>query len=337
MQTKELRNIAIFRALQLGDLLCTIPAVRALRRYLPEASIVLIGLPWAEQLIKRFPMYFDRLIPFPGYPGLPEQPYNPTDVARFISDMQSERFDLALQMHGNGTVVNPLVELFGATHTGGFYTVGGYRPDSSLFMPYPAHVHEICRHLLLIQHLGIPHQGVHLEFPVNEQDYADFEALKLPVQPGAYICVHPGSRAAWRQWPSSAFACMADLCAGLGYDVVITGTTQEVSITNEVARRMNHRPIIAAGKTSLGSLAVLIKQAKAIISNCTGVSHLASALETPGVIINLDREPNRWRPLNKSILATIDWTRTPDLSLVEKALMDRLLLRVTSEQLIDSL
>src|SRR5207249_22584 len=56
------RSIVMLRALQLGDLLCTVPVFRAIRRAFPDAEISLIGLPWARELIDRLPGYIDELI-----------------------------------------------------------------------------------------------------------------------------------------------------------------------------------------------------------------------------------------------------------------------------------
>src|SRR5688572_9213983 len=94
---ESIQSICIFRALQLGDMLCSVPAFRALRMQFPEARITLVGLPWAKWMVKQFPLYFDVFIEFSGYPGLPEKPYESRDVVNFLSEMQDRKFDLVLQ------------------------------------------------------------------------------------------------------------------------------------------------------------------------------------------------------------------------------------------------
>jgi len=319
MDKTSIRKIGIFRALQLGDLLCAIPAVRALKDAMPQADIYLIGLPGSEALARRFRKYFAGIIPFPGYPGLPEQAYDVKKIASFIAYMQEQRFDLMLQMQGNGTLVNQLVELFGAACTGGYYMPHDYKPPGEWFMPYPDHGHEVLRHLSLMRHLGIG--GTHaMEFPVEEEDIRKFAALDLGLERKKYVCIHPGSRGAWRRWPPAFFAALADSCCRQGIKVVLTGTKEELGIVEATAGQMKHEAVIAAGRTDLGTMAVLLQDAFALISNCTGVAHMAAAIQTPGIIISMDGEPHRWGPMDKTLFYTLDWLADPDFAKAEKAL-----------------
>jgi ADP-heptose:LPS heptosyltransferase len=315
LPVRDIKKIAVFRALQLGDLLCAIPAVRALRKAYPDASITLLGLPWAEALLTRFPGYFDAFLHFPGYPGLPEQPYNEVIFNQFTEKMQEEKFDLLIQLQGNGTVVNRMLPSLGARYLAGFYNEESFVP-SDLFMPYPEHLPEPLRHLRLMEYLGIPADGTELEFPLYPEDEAAADHLFLPVEPGRYVIIHPGSRGSWRQWPPQYFALMADYCIEKGYTALITGTDAEKDITTEVTKCMRHPSIDLTGKTNLGAAGVLIRNAFMLISNCTGVSHIASATRTPSVVISMDGEPERWAPLNKNLHKVIDWTKHPGLDQV---------------------
>lgn len=307
---QNIHKIAVFRALQLGDMMCVIPAIRALRKAYPNAEITLLGMPWAKSFVKRFNNYFNRFIHFPGCEGLPEQAYDEQSLRSFIKQMKKENFDLVLQMQGNGTIVNPLMFLFDAKNVAGFYNDESY-VASDLFLVYPNYGSEIERHTALMTHLGIPSAGTELEFPLTEKDYHEYAALLLPVMEQQYVVVHPGSRGTWRQWPPKFFAALADYCIEQGFTVVITGTDDEKLITEELIKCMRYAPIDLTGKTNLGAVAVLIRNAFMLIANCTGVSHIASALKTPSVIISMDGEPERWAPLNKEIHRTIDWTKNP--------------------------
>jgi ADP-heptose:LPS heptosyltransferase len=311
LPAEKINTMAIFRALQLGDLLCSVPAWRALRKTYPLAKISFIGLPGMKELVERYPQYIDEFIPFPGYPGLPEQPFDDWKFQTFLTNMQNRNFDLVLQLQGNGSIVNQMLSLFGAKYLVGFCQNASH--STELLLEYPNFGSEITRHLALMKHLEInDSENKVLEFPVREKDFAELQYLNLGLSEKQYVCLHPGSRGSWRQWPTLYFAAIADFCVACGYKVVITGTANELELAKEVAQLSNYRPVICSGKTNLGTVAALLKNAKALIANCTGVSHLAAALETPSVVISMDGEPERWAPLNKKIHRTVDWNTSPD-------------------------
>lgn len=312
----EVKKTGVFRALQLGDLLCSIPAIRAFKTTYPDTELTLIGLPWAKSFAERFNHYFTDFIVFPGYPGLPEQEFNHHRFESFTLTLQEKKLDLILQMQGNGTIVNAMLKNFGARFMAGFDLHQDIISTEARLLKYPGKCHEIDRHLALMSFIGIRSESDELEFPIYHKDRAEFAEMNLPVKPKKYICLHPGSRGTWRQWPPLYFAAIGNYCHSLGFDVVITGTQDELQIVKHVASLMKTKPIIAAGRTTLGSLAVLIEQSAAIICNCTGVSHMASALKVPAVVISMDGEPWRWAPKDDQLQRCVDWTRNPDYHLV---------------------
>lgn len=299
------RSVALFRALQLGDMLCAVPALRALRIALPQARITLVGLAWARSYARRYAHYIDDFIAFPGYPGLPEQAADAKALAHFLHDMRERQFDLAIQMHGDGRLTNSLVGQFGARRSAGFCSsdVVGAEVLGN-YLPYPEGITEVQRLLRLMEFLGAPSSGEHLEFPLAAEDDAELArhglARRLPA--GAYACLHPGARAVERRWPVRCFAALGDaLREEFGLDIVITGSEHESALAAELAGAMRGPSVDAAAAISYGALAALMRGARILVTNDTGVSHLAAALRLPSVVVFRASDMERWAPLDRRL------------------------------------
>lgn len=293
------RRVAVFRALQLGDMLCAVPALRALRAALPNASVTLVGLPWARDFAARFKAYVDDFLCFPGYPGLPERALDATAWPGFLGQAQARRFELAIQMHGDGSRTNALVELLGARHCAGF--APGEQPGP--FLPYPQRGPEPERLLSLARFLGAPADDARLEFPLEPQDQAHWDGHEAvqALQPGRYVCLHPGARAAERRWPARCFAALADtLAEESGLSVVFTGSAEESGLVQSIMATMRTPAVDAAAAVPAGALAALIARSRLLVGNDTGTSHIAAALRVPSVIVFRASDPQRWAPIDRA-------------------------------------
>lgn len=319
----QLHRVAVFRALQLGDMLCAIPALQALRAALPHAQIILIGLPWARELTTRYPRLLDGFIAFPGAPGLPEQRPRPADWPAFLASVHAHRFNLVLQLHGDGTVTNPLVSLFAADTLAGFAATHAFRPNTQYFAPFPSATTELRGLANFIRALGgagyasADEQGddadepnpFDLNFPIDADDRAALARLAddagLPLRD--YVCIHAGARGATRRWHAARFAQVGDALAARGYRIVLTGTAAEAELVAAVARAMTAPAWNLAGRTTLGTLAALIADARLLVCNDTGVSHLAAALKTASVIVATGSDVQRWAPEDHSRHAVLSY------------------------------
>lgn len=299
IRKEGVERIAVFRALNLGDLLCSMPALRVLRQAFPRARIALIGLESAHSLVERFHHYLDELIVFPGLECFPEQRAREEELPEFYGRMRARRFDLALQMHGDGTRSNEVVRRLGARLEAGFV------PDAALERPgrwlrWPEGRHEIHRYLALLEHLGVPAGHDRLEFPLTAGDRLAAARLlaRAGLEPERTVILHPGARLASRRWPLERFVSVGRGLSAEGWRIAVTGSAAEAPLTRALAAGIGARAVDLCGATDLGQLAAMLERCRLLVCNDTGISHVAAAVGAASVVVASGSDVARWAPLD---------------------------------------
>lgn len=269
---------------------------------LPLAHIALIGLPTAKPLVQRFSHYYDELIVGPEFSGLTPCEASVNDIVAGIARIQREQFDLALQMHGSGSISNPFTVLLGAKQNAGFYLSGQYCPDSGYFLEWTNPMSEVRRYLGFISFLGVPTQGEAIDFllyPDDRQQTRELLSVHRCNPQEQYVCLHPGASNFEKCWSLQGFIDVINQIGNLGVQIVLTGTEAEFPLAQAIVATVAFPIINLAGLTNLGTLAALYANASLVICNDTGVSHLAAAVGVPSVVIFSNSDPVRWAPLNQ--------------------------------------
>jgi heptosyltransferase II len=122
----------------------------------------------------------------------------------------------------------------------------------------------------------------------------------LGLQPGAYYVFAPGAEyGPAKRWPAAYFS---ELAARLELPVVLLGSGKEAALCDEIAAPVNAlragQCLNLAGKTSLPQALDLIAASKSMVSNDSGLMHVAAALDVPQVAILGSSSPLHTPPLN---------------------------------------
>ncbi len=119
----------------------------------------------------------------------------------------------------------------------------------------------------------------------DPQRAATLARLGLTLQrPVAVLC--PGAEfGPSKRWPAAYFAELARKLVDAGYEVWLAGSAHDAAIGEEIARLSERHCVNLGGKTSLAEAIDLISCATLVVSNDSGLMHIAAALDKPLVAI----------------------------------------------------
>jgi ADP-heptose:LPS heptosyltransferase len=262
--------LLILRALGLGDLLTSVPALRALSDAFPKHTRIL-ATPSRLAALARHTGAVNEI--------LPAAPLSPLDA--------SIRPDIAVNFHGSGPQSHRV--LLAASPRRLIAFAHPDVPETSGFPRWHPMEHDVDRWCRLLQESGIP----------ADRSRFDMAPPARPVPAGAAgaTLIHPGAASAARRWPVERWARVARWEVGRGRPVFVTGSPSEGPLARRLARlaRLDDQAVLA-GATDVMDLAAVVAAAGLVLSTDTGIAHLATAMGTPSVVLFGPTSPAEWGP-----------------------------------------
>lgn len=300
VQAESIRRVVVRGTNWVGDSVMTVPALRALRRVLPDAQITLVIRPGTTGIFSEADFVDDVLV------------YDRRGVLSVFGQVREWRrreFDLAvLFQNAFEAALIPFIA--------GVPVRIGYATESRqalLTHPLPlpdwrSSKHEVFYYLYLITALeqtlfgrsDICESEPDASIQISERRKAEAAELLRAydvneADPVVAIC--PGSiNSRAKRWPAERFAALADRLTESRRKVLLIGSKDEIDVTEEVVRRMQNRPVVLTGKTSLDQITAVLDRADLIVTNDTGPAHIGAALGRPTIVIFGPTNPLTTRP-----------------------------------------
>ena len=294
LPTERIRRILAVKLKKIGDVVMTVPALRAIRDTYPEAYLavlvnsgteaVLEGLDWIDEVI-----VFDRR----SKRGRLWQ--RAARQLAFLKELRRRRFDLVIQMtKGDRGAIAAL--LSGARLRAGVDPEGrGFPGKRFLFThlapsPHPQD-HYVEYNLSIVRALGMKTSNLALEMPYGHEDVAAVDSFLAEAGvDGEVPLVHVHTTSSWifKCWTVEGMARLIDhLQAGRGCAVAVTcgPADREKVLCAQILARTNTSPVSFVGRTTLKQLAAISARATLFVSGDTAPMHIAAAVGTPVVAI----------------------------------------------------
>ena len=302
MAVDQIKRVVVRGTNWVGDSVMTIPALRALRRILPDASITLATRPGAKGIFSDVDFVDDVLI---------YDRRNAFSVFGQVREWKRRQFDLAV-LFQNAFEAALIPFLAGVPVRLGYATEAR---QALLTHPLPlpdwrSSKHEVFYYLYLITALEqslfrtstICEAEPDISLALSEsRKSAASELLRSHgvTEERSVVAICPGSiNSRAKRWPAEAYAALADRLIEDRRDVVLIGSKDEIDVTNDVVNRMKQKPVVLTGKTTLDQITAVLGLVDLVVTNDTGPAHIASALGCPTIVIFGPTNPLTTRPFS---------------------------------------
>ena len=304
---EQVRRIGCLMLNGVGDILCTTPALEALKDRYPSARLVMMVRPHLRDLVESNPAV-DEVLCF-GSGSLRER-------VAFVRGLRRQRLDLWVDLHAPtfNTVTgntrhflrNALLMRWSGARFRRAYASGPLRRHLTHPLPHPTQTELREMNLVdLTLPLAWPQPGriYRKRLTLTAQD-REWARRALPAR-GRYIGLYFGSRQPAKLWPAASAARLASmLLARLGEaELVLLGDATDApragALAGELGEAARRRMHDFTGRASFGQTGALMERCDALVSTDSGPMHIGDAVGVPMVaLFSSHNYPAVWRPMN---------------------------------------
>jgi heptosyltransferase-2 len=286
----------------------SVPALRELRRILPNARITLVARPGTADVFIDADFIDDLLI------------YERTGIASVweqVRQWSRRQFDLAILLQ-NAFEAALIASLARVPMRVGYNTQGrGFLLTNPLQVPdwknerheslyYANIISELARILKRQSPVETPAEPICAQRDLHVSPDRK-QAARVLLQEngfgigGPLVLLCPGSvNSRAKRWPAERYAALGDRFIESGANVVLIGSPGELEVSQEVCKHSQRQPMVLTGKTTLAEVSALISLADMLITNDTGPAHISAALHTPTLVIFGPTNPLTTYPMSQN-------------------------------------
>lgn len=302
VQAESIKRVVVRGTNWVGDSVMTVPALRALRRVLPDAHITLVIRPGTTGIFSEADFIDDLLV---------YDRKGPLSVFGQVREWKRRNFDLAV-LFQNAFEAALIPLLAGIPLRLGYATESrqALLSDPLRLPDWRSSKHEVFYYLYLVTALeqmlyqhsdvweSVPDASIHIS-EHRKAEAADLLRTHGVSEADSVVAICPGSiNSRAKRWPAERFAALADRLIDSRRSVLLIGSKDELDVSEDVMRRMRNTPTVLTGKTNLHQITAVLDRADLIVTNDTGPAHIGAALGRPTIVIFGPTNPLTTRPFS---------------------------------------
>jgi heptosyltransferase III len=304
----RVRSILVVRQHnQLGDMLCVVPLLRALRNTYRSARIVLIASP-VNYAVMRHHRLLDDVVNFDKREFLKDGRLHLLRLREFVRSLRRNDFDMTIvpSTVSMSMTSDLLAYLSGAACRVGPGSLNGRKNKGRFFYTERVDLdwgnapgrHQTLRNLDVVRDLSLETPDLTLELTLlpEERERGAAEYAKVRAGARSVIAFHPGAGKVPNRWPTESFRRVIEaLCESEQAKIVVVRGPMDDEPVEALVRSL-HVPYYLIENRSIREVASFLASVDLLVSNDTGVMHVGAAAGTAVLSLFGPTDPLQWAP-----------------------------------------